>query len=352
MPAVLVVDDEEYILYGLRKALSRRGWEVLEASSVDEARRIFNMRPVEVVLTDIRMEGESGLMFLQEVKATRPETRVVVMTARGSEEMEKEVLALGAEAYVEKPFDLNYLDSVLKKVLKSRGFKGVVQELSLIDILQLLAYESGTAKIEVSSAEGKGAIFVKDGRVIHAKFEDLEGQDAFDRIMGLEGGSFSVRRGELPPKETMDQALDALLLKVVASKDETVETTSEDTLTLDNVDEWSFTQAFGLAETASVPEEVKERARGILERLKALKNAQAGGVFFPDYDYTEKFGEVSVPEGVLKDIDKVLKGLNREDMFCEGEPSLYFRSKGDVLIWVETKTIPLVVLRVETGKVF
>ena len=353
MPSVLVVDDEENILFGLRKALSRRGWEVLEASSVEEAREVIRTRPVEVVLTDIRMEGESGLVFLQEVKAIRPETHVVVMTARGSEDMEKEVISLGAEAYLEKPFDLNYLDKVLRNIITRKGFKGVVQELTLIDILQLLAYESGTAKIEVSSPDGKGAIYVRDGRLVHAVFEDLEGQEAFDRILSLEGGSFSVRRGETSPKETMDEPLDAVLLRVVTSKDETSgEGTVEvgEVIDLENVEGWSFTESLGLTEEVEVPEEVKRRVSEVVERLKGVKGAIAGGAYVPSHDYAETFGDTSIDTSTLGRVVKVLKALAREEMFIDGETNHYFRLGEDLLIWVETEGTPLVVLRIETGK--
>ncbi len=354
MPSVLVVDDEEYILYGLRKALSRRGWDVLEASSVEEARDIIRTRPVEVVLTDIRMGGESGLVFLQEIKAIKPETRVVVMTARGSEDMEKEVLGLGAEAYLEKPFDLTYLDQVLRNVLKRRGFKGVVQELSLVDILQLLAYESGTAKIEVASPDGKGAIYVENGKLVHAVFEDIEGQEAFDRILSLEGGSFSVRRGETSPKKTMDEALDAVLLRVITSRDETAETepTDENVISLENVEDFSFTASLGLAEEVEVPDEVREKAGEIVTKLQNVKGAVSGGVYIPEHDYLETFGDTPMDTDTLRRVVKVLKALGRDEMFVDGETNHYFRLKEDVLLWVETKGTPLVVLRIETAHLF
>ena len=352
MPSVLVVDDEEHILYGLRKALSRRGWEVLEASSVEEARDIIRTRPVEIVLTDIRMTGESGLVFLQEVKAIRPETHVVVMTARGSEDMEREVLSLGAEAYLEKPFDLTYLDKVLRNIIARKGFKGVVQELTLIDILQLLAYESGTAKIEVSSPDGKGAIYVENGRLVHAVFEALEGQEAFDRILSLEGGSFSMRRGEKPMKRTLDEPLDAILLRVVTSKEEEGEVKDEGVISLENLSDFSFTASLGLTEEVSVPEEVRERLREVAERLKGVKGAISGGAYSAEHNHLEAFGESHPDADTLGRVVKVLKALSREEMFVDGETNYYFRLKGDVLIWIESEGTPLVVLRIETGKLF
>ncbi len=325
----------------------------MEASSVEEAREVIRTRPVEVVLTDIRMEGESGIVFLQEVKALRPDTHVVVMTARGSEEMENEVLSLGAEAYLEKPFDLNYLDRVLRKLLTRKGFKGVVQELSLVDILQLLAYEKGTAKVDVSSPEGKGGIYVKDGRLVHAVFEETEGHEALDRILSLEGGSFSVRRGETSPKESMDEPLDAVLLRVITSKDEVSvqeDGDSDKVIDLENVDGWSFTESLGLVEEVEVPEEVKERVSSVIQRLKGVKGAVSGGAYVPSHDYAETFGNTPMDTSTLGRVVKVLNALGRSEMFVDGETNHYFKLGEDLLIWVETEGTPLVVLRIETGK--
>ncbi|NPA80238.1 MAG: response regulator [Thermotogae bacterium] len=358
MPAVLVVDDEENILYGLRKALGKRGWEVLEASSVEEARSVLRTRPVEVVLTDIRMEGESGLVFLQEVKAVRPETHVVVMTARGSEEMEQEVLSLGAEAYVEKPFDLNFLDKLLRKVISRKGFKGVVQELSLIDILQLLAYESGTAKVEVVSPDGKGALYIRDGNLVHAVFEDLEGEEASERIFSLEGGSFSVRRGELPPKETLNESLDALLLRFVTAKDETTGETEgegESVISLDNLDDWSFSESLGIAAEPEpereIPPEVKADMERIRDLLRKVKGAKAGGVYSTEWDHAETFGETPIPTETFRKVADMLWALGRDEAFIDGPTNHYFKLKEDALLWVETEGTPLVVLRIETKSI-
>ncbi|NPB03655.1 MAG: response regulator [Thermotogae bacterium] len=350
MPSLLIVDDEEGIRFGLSKALAKRGWEVLEASSVEEARSLLRTNPVEVILTDIRMESESGLIFLQEVKTIRPNTHVVVMTARGSPDMEREVLSLGAEAYLEKPFDLNYLDQLLKKILKRRGFKGVVQELSLIDILQLLSYEKGTAKVEVSSPEGKGALYVKDGILVHALFENVEGMEAFNRILDLEGGSFSVRRGEEPPKESVNEPLDALLLRVVTSKDEETDQT-ETAITLDNVDDWSFTASLGLVEEKDLPEDVARDMEMLVNKLKGVKGAVSVGVYAVSYDHLISEGKTQLPSDLFAKVAHVLRTLNREELFVDGSPNHYFRLKEDALLWIESEGTPLVVLRIEMDKV-
>ncbi len=341
MPRVLIVDDEEDILWGLSVVLSRSGCEVLTASNVDETRNILNTQPVNIVVTDIRMPGESGLVFLQEVKSTRKDIKTVIITAKGSPDMEREVVSMGADAYIEKPFDLDYFLGILKKVMTSRGFRGLMQELTLIDVLQLLAYESGTAVVEVSSFEGVGRIWVKDGKVIHAEIGDLKGTEAFKKILSLEGGSFSVKRGVETDKQTISESLDSLLLRTVSSSEEAGAGSFD-------VESWSL---FGSVDETveEVPKEIKRKADEEIERFKGISGVKGVGVYMDEHIFTSE--GFTIDEGVLKNARKLLNSLNRQEAFVPGKPDYMFILKGDALICLEMEEgTPLAVLRVEIKK--
>jgi Response regulator containing CheY-like receiver, AAA-type ATPase, and DNA-binding domains len=340
MPRVLIVDDEEELLLGLSAFLSRGGWEVLTATNVEEAMAILKSQPVDVIVTDIRMPGDSGLTLLQHIKSERKDMRAVVITAKGSPEMEREVVSLGADAYLEKPFDLDYFVRVLKKVMTSKGFKGVVQELTLIDVLQLLAYESGTALVEVSSPEGMGRIWIKDGKVVHAEIGDITGIQAFERILSLEGGTFAVKRGVETEKQTISESLDSLLLRTISASEETGVQESEQ-----NIEEWSLLSSFQIEE---VSEEVKKRADEILERLKGIGWVKGAAIFIDGYfTGTEN---VYINEATCKSAKSLLNHLNRRELFVPGNPDYYFYLLEDVLICLEAEGIPLAILKVELKK--
>jgi CheY-like chemotaxis protein len=104
MGTVLVVDDEAVMRHGLRRALEGSGFTVAEADSGTAALAVLGERSVEVVLTDLRMPGRSGLELLREVKARWPETEVILMTAYADAGVAEESLALGAAAVLLKPF--------------------------------------------------------------------------------------------------------------------------------------------------------------------------------------------------------------------------------------------------------
>ena len=101
---ILVVDDEPLKRITLQIELSEQGYEVYEAADAHTARRIFDHKPIDVVVSDVRMPGMNGLDLLAHIKQNRPEVDVILMTAYAT--IDTAVLAIkrGAYDYITKPF--------------------------------------------------------------------------------------------------------------------------------------------------------------------------------------------------------------------------------------------------------
>src|SRR5918911_3598890 len=93
---LLVVDDEEAARYGMRRALSGFGYEIAEAGSVAEARSVLAASRPDLLLLDVNLPGESGLVLLRELSAQEDPPLVVLITAYGSERMAVEAIKSGA----------------------------------------------------------------------------------------------------------------------------------------------------------------------------------------------------------------------------------------------------------------
>ncbi|GIX47213.1 MAG: hypothetical protein KatS3mg131_1424 [Candidatus Tectimicrobiota bacterium] len=117
---VLVVDDEVEMLTLLRSYLSREGYAVKTAPSAETALQLLEEHDFDVVLTDLRMRGMSGLELLQEIRAARPETQIILMTAFGSIETAIEAIKAGAYHFVTKPVKLPELGVLVRKALSDR----------------------------------------------------------------------------------------------------------------------------------------------------------------------------------------------------------------------------------------
>ena len=111
---VLVVDDELEMRKMLSEHLREKGYDVLEAADGEEAlTRLPDYRP-NIVLLDLMMAGIGGMETLRRIKATAPETCVIMVTAVEEIESAQMALGRGASDYVGKPFSFQYLDSVLE----------------------------------------------------------------------------------------------------------------------------------------------------------------------------------------------------------------------------------------------
>lgn len=102
--SILVVDDQRNMRMTTAIVLRQEGYHVIEASDGQEALRLLERAPVDLVLTDLRMEPLSGLDVLRRVFEVAPMARVIVMTAYGTVDSAVDAMKLGATDYLSKPF--------------------------------------------------------------------------------------------------------------------------------------------------------------------------------------------------------------------------------------------------------
>lgn len=121
---VLVVDDEGAIRYSVSKTLQRIGYQVEEAASGEEALEMIARSEYEVILTDIRMPGLSGVDLLKRIKDISPDAIVILMTGYASLGTAVESLRLGAHDYLIKPSSSQDIrQSVARGVERARNLK-------------------------------------------------------------------------------------------------------------------------------------------------------------------------------------------------------------------------------------
>ncbi len=114
---ILVVDDEPQIRRVLRTALASRAYEVIEATSGEEAlERVRSERP-ELILLDVNMPGMGGLAACREIRAT-VDVPIIMLTVRDSERDKVQALDAGADDYVVKPFGIEELLARIRAALR------------------------------------------------------------------------------------------------------------------------------------------------------------------------------------------------------------------------------------------
>jgi DNA-binding NtrC family response regulator len=113
---LLVVDDDEHIREVCRSVACETGMKVLDVSTAEEALELLEVSSVDILLTDLRLPGTSGLELLKRVTVTHPDVAVIMLTQYGTIDSAVQATRMGAADYVTKPFRLEELRARLEQV--------------------------------------------------------------------------------------------------------------------------------------------------------------------------------------------------------------------------------------------
>lgn len=118
-PFVLIVEDEDNIAVALEYVVKREGYGHARIADGADVMPFIRSRHPEVVLLDIMLPSVSGYEICQEIRLdpTLSDVKVVMMTARGSALEKRKAMALGADGFVSKPFDLGTLRGEIKRIV-------------------------------------------------------------------------------------------------------------------------------------------------------------------------------------------------------------------------------------------
>jgi len=122
MPRLLVVDDEESICFSMSEYFSLHGYKVDTAREPEEAEKLLEATDYKVVIQDLRLStarNPDGLEIIKMIRDHNPQTRIIVLTAYGSTEMEDEARRRGADAFLRKPKPLSQVAQVIQGLLES-----------------------------------------------------------------------------------------------------------------------------------------------------------------------------------------------------------------------------------------
>ncbi len=212
---VLIVDDEEDLTWSISKSLQRDGkaLEVLCANSGDEAIEIMGKAAVDVLVTDLRMPGKDGFDLIEFVRSNNMETRIIVITAYGSESIEKKVLAANCCDYLEKPFEITTLKERIYAALQGEGNcrstgpgrNGGMNK----QIRSLLALTRNVPDLMVSVYRKNrvGRLYCSRGRIYHAELDEKEGQEALEEILAWPQGVLKAQTGVSAKARTVSRRL-------------------------------------------------------------------------------------------------------------------------------------------------
>lgn len=225
---ILFIDDDVSFLELASRASTRfaPNLQILTATCANDALDLLQREPVDLAAIDLHMPVVGGLELLTLLRRKFPKLIRVVLTGDISESARANSFSSGAELFLAKPNQADdwknafaAIDSLLA-IEPDFGFRGVLQQIGLQDVLQLSCLTRRSMVLRVRSRQAEGTIYIRTGEIIHAVCGEWLGQEALNELLCLAAGDFELESFIEPPEETISQKWEFLLMEAARENDE------------------------------------------------------------------------------------------------------------------------------------
>ena len=160
MPRILVVEDEDHLAIGIKFNLEAEGFEVDTVGDGQQAlARLAAVPPVDLVILDLMLPGMSGYAVCEAIRAGGADTPVVMLTARTLVEDRIRGFDAGTDVYLQKPFDLEELISIVRSLVSRRGHPArvpvPVADPAVTPLPDPAVYRFGSAEVNFDTWEAR-----------------------------------------------------------------------------------------------------------------------------------------------------------------------------------------------------
>jgi CheY-like chemotaxis protein len=284
---LLLVDDEKLFLKSLQEGLAPLSnlFETDICFSVNEAIKKIVIRPYDLIITDIRMPGKSGTDLLIYLKDAKFQGKIMVMSAYNTDTNSREIRSFGSVEVISKPFSLEWFKNRLVDIFneKHHNKEKIVtfESLDLETVMQIINMERKTAVLEITVEDGKGHIYFKGGEIIHATYQNLEGEPAIAKLIACrEGCSIAVKDSR---NQQIKRTIQIPFVEQIMNIMKTIDELKRDIPSIP-------------VETLKLKKNYKEVPMGINEKLTMLKDVSGylgAGVFTPQGEMLEGTADIS-----------------------------------------------------------
>lgn len=225
----LFVDDDATLLSLLAELfteMSKGRWKIHTAQNSSAALAILNEHKVDLAVLDINMPVMDGVQFLRLLMRTNPGQQVAILTGLATAQNRKVCQELGAVLFLEKPTSSTAYREVfaaldaLVSALPQEGFRGVMRQVGLQEVLQMECLGRKSSILEVFTSRVRGQIFIHDGSVVHAEKGQLQGEVALYSLLALRGGGFNLLPFVEPAQRSIQGQWEFLLMEAARLQDE------------------------------------------------------------------------------------------------------------------------------------
>ena len=189
---LLFVDSDDFLIEMIESGLSltRPKWQVIATRHPADALDVLKVHAeLDAIITEIVFGRSSGTgkAFIREVSQRWPEIPIFVMTHLNPEETQ----GLDTAEYIAKPPDIDFLVSRVDRAIRKQR-ESLVRGISLATFLQIMEMERKSCTVIVSHGGRVGELYFRDGRLIQARLEEIEGEEALFRMLSMREHSLRV----------------------------------------------------------------------------------------------------------------------------------------------------------------
>src|SRR6266404_8729127 len=235
---ILFIDDNVQFLEMIDRSMgkwSKGEWQIFTALNAGKALLILQEQAIDLCIIDVQMPVVDGIQFLALLHRKYPAIQKVTLSAYADEASRTACINHGAELFLEKPRnpgDLEIIFSTLRELARQKpvttGFRGVLRQVSLEDVMQMECLNRNSSVLEVTAGKQEGRIFIKEGTIIHAEIGDRNGEAAFNKILSIKGGEFNLKPFVEPAQSSIDASWEFLLMEAARARDEAAEKDSQE----------------------------------------------------------------------------------------------------------------------------
>ncbi len=212
---ILIVDDEEDIAWALSKSLGKSyyDFEINCVNAGDKALVLLSNKKYDLVVSDIRMPGRNGMQLILDIRKKYHKTKIIIMTAYGSQKIKEQVENRGGFFYIEKPFDIGYLKQIIFEALEinNNGFRGYIESTGIRELVEYNCARLRNSSLLITRNQEQGTIYFKNGDIIHAECGELSGERAFFNILNWNTGTFKIKPSDFKINRTIVRDWKSLL---------------------------------------------------------------------------------------------------------------------------------------------
>ncbi|MBN2010380.1 response regulator [candidate division KSB1 bacterium] len=203
---ILIIDEDSNYIGGLRKSLNQAGYDVLSFDDPHKALEIIQDIHPQMIIADVDLTENADYSFFKHVQ-TIPELKnipFIVMSNQKRVDDRIRTIELGVDDFISKPF---YVEEVVARVenlfkeieelqnheeYSTNGFGGNLGEKNVIELIKTLESEKKNAIIHLKQGQFEGSIFVYQGNVHDAVFEDFEADEALTKLIVWTEGRYFI----------------------------------------------------------------------------------------------------------------------------------------------------------------